>query len=160
MKFATIRLMQFFLCVEKIMGEMKLHQIIFLLQQKGFNYELYYKYENDRLYSSELDDEIDFLSNIGFINEFYENIEKIYTLNTDFTSKIIPGELEGRERDFLDLLLETDQKTLSDAAMIYYFKNYNSAEDEAIQNKIRGLAPDLFNNMAPAHALFREIESF
>ena len=152
--------MQFFLYVEKIMGEMKLQPVIFIPQQKGFDFELFYKCVEEGLYSEELNDEIDFLSNIGFISEFSESGQKVYTINYDFKSKSMPAEELGEnEQALIDKLLEQGIKTLADTAMIYYFKNYNTREDEVIKSKIRELTPDLFNSMAEAHVLYKELET-
>jgi hypothetical protein len=49
-----MRLMQFFLYAEMVMGEKKLRAVIDILQKKGRSYELRFNYQNDQLESEEL----------------------------------------------------------------------------------------------------------
>ncbi len=71
----------------------------------------------------------------------------------------MPGEIEEKEAGLIDLLLRAETKTLINTATIYYFKNYNSLEDEAVKENIKRLAPDLFKNMAAAHVLYAQTEA-
>ncbi|MFL5789400.1 MAG: hypothetical protein ACJ748_15175 [Flavisolibacter sp.] len=65
----TVKLIEFFSCIKSVEGETKLQKIIYILQQKGFDFDYVFKYALYGPYSEELQLEIDFLNDIGILRE-------------------------------------------------------------------------------------------
>ena len=157
MELTTNRLMQFFLTIEKIEGRIKLQKIIYILQEKGCNFDLYYKYALYGPYSPDLQLEIDFLSKIKFIKEEKSDSNYKYILNKDFNVDV--PTLDNKYLGLIDLLMGKESQLLEVTSTIYYLKNQKYSNDSDIKEKIEILKPNLVSKISNAFDLYNQIEN-
>ena len=155
----TYLLMQFFAIAKKVEGRIKLQKVIYILQSKGLiDFELDYKYALYGPYSEDLQLEIDYLTNIGYLKESTEGNAYNYELNAEFPLSIERDENIVKNEDLISELLSKESQLLEVTSTIYYLKSYNYKEREAIEQKIKLLKPNLQDKISSAFELYSSLE--
>jgi uncharacterized protein YwgA len=154
----TNKLMRFFQTIGKIDGRIKLQKVIYILQEKGCDFDLYFKYALYGPYSADLQLEIDFLKKIKFLKEEKSDGNNYkYVLNDKFHSDL--PKLDEKYLDLISLLLSKESQLLEVTSTIYYLKNQRYDSDISIKEKIEILKPNLAGKIPNAFELYHNIES-
>lgn len=155
----TNKLMQFFSVMKRIDGRIKLQKIIYILQQKGVDFDLDFKYALYGPYSEDLQLEIDFLADISFLEERKDGANNyVYFLNEAFKPKLKVDKQTSGEFELANFLVSKESQLLEVTATIYYLKNKKYDDERSICEKIKSLKPNLSNKVSEAFQLNSNIE--
>ncbi len=159
MRYTTLRLMQLLQYSGKIGLRVQLHQLLYILQQKGFDYGLFFKRAQLGMEAPELWTEMEFLVNIGFAKILFSNGANYYCLNKGYKETTPTDELPEREQAIVDTLEDMEPAILQETATIFFLNDKKNKKNKELQQELATLKPDLFNNVFTAYDLYNQINA-
>ena len=159
MKFTTLRLMQLLQYTGKIGLRVQLHQLLYILQQKGFDYGIFFRRAGEGMFAPELLSEMEFLVNIGYAKIIFSDGANCYCLDRSYTDTVTVDELPQREQAIIDLLEEMEPPILLETATLYFLNNKKNKKNKVFQQELAALKPDLFNHVFTAYDLYNQINA-
>ncbi len=159
MRFTTLRLMQLLQYTGKIGLRVQLHQLLYILQQKGFDYGLFFKRYKEGMAAPELGTEMEFLVNIGYAKIIFSDGANCYCLNTAYSETTPIDELPDREQAIVDALEDLEPAILLETAILFFLNEKKNKKNEKLQQELAALKPDLFNHVFTAYDLYNQIRA-
>ncbi len=144
--------------VGEVKGRKKLQKIIFILQQKGADFQENFIFHYYGPFSYDLQFEIDDLVESGLINET-GNVNFTYRLNESRSSTLDRNDSLYTYESLIQKLNSQSSPLLELVATIYYLKANGYNDDEKIVKKVKVLKPNLIKHKKDAFSLIAELEN-
>lgn len=141
---------------QKIEGRKKLQKMVFILQQLGIEFDEKFSYHFYGPYSSELQFEIEYLTERDIINEERTN-PYIYKPNIESGKPIkLDSSVEGF-KEVIEHLNQQPAKLLEAVATIFYLVDYGYEDEEAFK-KLEILKPDHDEYFSEARKMYNDLK--
>lgn len=160
---SNYKLLRFFKEVKEIKGRKKIHKMIYLLQQMGYEFDCEYTYCHYGPYSSQLQMILDRMSIDELLNErILPNNSYQYSITNNGVQLCDMLENEGVVKSFdmpldtVEMLNSKDASLLELASTIVFVRNARYSPEEEY-NKIKELKPHLIHRYEEANSFLKEL---